>query len=454
MRNEFFLVEENPSMIPIYNHFKPIYFSMQNVLNAILPVPEKSSPNIVFYGIFGQQNLGNECTLTTTIYHTKRFFPKASFSTICSDPLEAHDWHGIPGINMDAMSEFSNPVLTHENANILVKLFRRFYIEIRHCWKLYKKLRDCDLLVVAGGGVLHDDTTGILGYPFYIFKIAAIARWCRCKSLIICVGAGPVYHPLSKFFIKKALSYASYRSYRDNFSKDYLIKIGSRVHTDPVFPDLVFSIPKYILPAVTHSGDNKKIVGIGLIDYYGQGSNKTKNSEQFYQDFISTMGAFVVWLLKNRYTVQMIIGDIEYDTPVVDDLRIHLNAIHPSLDMKDFIVKGINSNEELLSQLAKIDVVISPRYHNIILAMILNKCVIALSYNEKFEALMELFGLQDFCRPIDELDTLWLIDKFNAIISHEKSMKKQIHQITCQNRQLLDKQYNHIFGGYVSTLSK
>ena len=41
---------------------------------------------------------------------------------------------------------------------------------------------------------------------------------------------------------------ADYRSYRDEASSDCLKAIGFRSEQDPVYPDLVFSLPEALLP--------------------------------------------------------------------------------------------------------------------------------------------------------------------------------------------------------------
>lgn len=101
--------------------------------------------------------------------------------------------------------------------------------------------------------------------------------------------------------------------------------------------------------------------------------------------------------------------------------------------------------EQLLPQLAKSDVVVSPRFHNIILALMLNKPVISISYNEKFDSLMAGIGLAEYCQHIDHLDVDRLIEQLRELEKTAKKLTPQIQHKTEEYRRALDEQYNFIF---------
>ena len=69
------------------------------------------------------------------------------------------------------------------------------------------------------------------------------------------VGVGPIYGPLSRIFIKTALTVADYRGFRDEQSRNRLKQYGFERANDSVFPDLAFSLPPSVLPASSdHAG--------------------------------------------------------------------------------------------------------------------------------------------------------------------------------------------------------
>ena len=96
-----------------------------------------------------------------------------------------------------------------------------------------------------------------------------IAKLCGCKLLFVSVGAGPIYGRLSRWFVKKALASADFRSYRDNSTLQYLEKCDLLTGKDQVYPDLAFSLPE----AFIRRGVNIKtrpVIGLGLMQEAGR----------------------------------------------------------------------------------------------------------------------------------------------------------------------------------------
>ena len=79
-------------------------------------------------------------------------------------------------------------------------------------------MRTLDIFVISGGGQLLDSWGGTWDYPFTIFKWVVLAKLSGTKCYFVNVGAGPLKHPLSKFFITRALALADYVSFRDQKS--------------------------------------------------------------------------------------------------------------------------------------------------------------------------------------------------------------------------------------------
>lgn len=411
------------------------------------PIAEKKMQpkKIVLFGLFGQQNLGNECTLQAMIYHTRRCIPDAEIKCVCTGPEDTREKYGIPTFEMYAPSGEVRPGRNNTLLSNLKKIVARAWRELNHGVRGFRMLKGNDLLIVPGTGLLVDHTTGFRGYPFYVFKWSFIAKLCRCKLLIMSIGAGPIYHRLSRWFIKFALSQADKRSYRDAFSKNYIESIGFETNNDPVYPDLAFSLPRAIMSAQRSSQSQRRVVGLGVLDYYGPSGKLHQGGEAAYRDYIHKMATFVNWLIEHKYGVRMLIGDIKYDSNVSRDLMELLKERGLKNEYGQIINEPIFSVEHLVFQLGASDVVVSPRYHNVILALMLNKPVISLSYNEKFDSLMAALGLSDYCLRIDKLDVQRLIEQFIELEKNGKQLKSRIQQKIEEYRKALDKQYTIIF---------
>ncbi len=405
---------------------------------------------IAFFGLFGQQNLGNESTLQAILYHARRCMPDVEVKCICTGPEDVSQRYHISAfpISYQHAKGFKSKVRLSQT-NRLMKLLRQVLIripkELRHCFKALRALQGSHMLIVAGAGLLSDYATRPLGIPYEIFRWAVISKLCRCKLLFVSVGAGPICHPLTKWFIISALALADYRSYRDSFSKQYVKSIGFERKSDRVYPDLAFSLPRTMIPQCNRGIRTKPVVGVGLLDYNGRIGLRQPGSEAIYLDFISKLDTFVAWLLDHQYTVRILIGDALYDSRVKRDLLALIEKGASKFENGQIIDEPVSSVEELLSQLATTDVVISPRFHNILLALMLCKPVVSLSYHEKFESIMGKMGLAGYCQDIDHLDVDRLIEQFVRLEKKANTFKPHIERRTEACRKALEEQYRIIF---------
>ena len=105
------------------------------------------------------------------------------------------------------------------------------------------------------------------------------------------------------------------------------------------------------------------------------------------------------------------------------------------------------SAEQLLAQLAGTDIVVATRFHNILLALLLNKPVISISFHHKCASLMEEMGLSAYCHDVDHMDAGRLIEQFQDLERNAEKLKPAIRQRVEQSRRALDEQYSLIFKG-------
>jgi polysaccharide pyruvyl transferase WcaK-like protein len=401
---------------------------------------------ICLFGNFGRGNLGNECTLEAMLYNVRRYLPDAELRCICKGPDETSSRYHIAASPMREMPGIARSRPANPVARFLKRMFLGIPVEIYRCVKAVRTLRDTDMLVMTGTGMLSD--FGILPFDLHydILRWSVIAKLCRCKLLFVSVGAGPIDHPLSRCFVKWALSLADYRSYRDPFSKEYLKSIGFDTNGDGVYPDLAFSLPSDVIPDGHNHDRPKPVVGVGLMTYYDGRRHTAQRGEVVHGDYIATVADFVTWLLEHDYTVRLVIGDVYYDRRVCRDLRRVLAERDVQYHDDRLIDVPISSADEVLSQLAAADVVVASRFHNVLFAMMLTKPVVAISYHEKVDALMNELGLQEYCHDIDHLDVDRLIGQLTTLALDGEHVKPQMKQRTEAYRGALDEQYDRIFG--------
>lgn len=151
------------------------------------------------------------------------------------------------------------------------------------------------------------------------------------------------------------------------------------------------------------------------------------------------MADFVCWLVEHDYNVRLLIGDFHHDVKVREEV---VNAIKGRVvEVGRVVAEPILSVEELLRQLDETDLVISSRFHNLVLALLLNKPVIALSYQAKFDALMAELGLSDYCLPLGTVDVGSLTKLFEQLQNDAERLKPHIRNKIEKFREALDEQY-------------
>ena len=310
----------------------------------------------------------------------------------------------------------------------------------------FRTLMGTHMLIIPGTGFLTDAYTGPFGWSYGIFKWSLVAKLCRCKLLFVGVGAGPIYRPLSKWFTKRALSMADFRSYRDISTKEYLQSIGFSTNNDIVKPDLAFNLPEVLISHIEKIEKRRPVVGIGLMSYPGKLSVENPNSAT-YTAYLEKLVIFVEWLLERGYDVRLLIGDLIYDEPAKNDFMELFRKSKSCHLVGRIIDEPILSVEHLLSQLAVIDFVVATRFHNVLLSIVLNKPVISISFHHKCVSLMNEIGLSDYCQDIHQLDVDRLVEQFCSVEKNADNLKLLMKQKTQEYRLALDDQYKLIFNG-------
>lgn len=400
---------------------------------------------IALFGVFGAQNIGNEYTLQAMLYNVQQRAPEAEVYSICYEPQETRRLHGLRAVPVKCaqLSRHFPPA-----RNVIVKAlrgaFRRIPLELYDWCRSVRVLRGTDLLVITGTGIVTDYCGSAFGFPYDLFKWSVAAKLAGCKVRFVGVGVGPIYLKLSRMFIKAALTIADYRGFRDEQSKNRLKQQGFERAKDAVFPDLAFSLPFSVLPTPSEHAGGKPVVGLGVMKFVDIHKGATVDYDAAYERYIETMCGFTTWLLQHGYAVRVLEGDLHYDPPVRADLKARLEAHGIKYGVDDITNPEITSPQVLLEHLAAVDFIVSPRFHNLVLGIMFNKPVIAISYDPKNDALLESCGLGEYCQHIESVELKRLIAQFMRLASRADRLRVGLRRKTDENRSLLNEQYRQI----------
>ena len=362
---------------------------------------------ITVFGNFGSSNYGNELTLVTVLSHLRRMHPDAEYCCVCPNPLAVEARYGIEAVPIALGRQLWR-------ADVL----RRYFSAFGLLWR-------SDVFLVPGTGLLTD----AYGFPdwglYSLFKWSVMAKVCRCRILFLSVGAGPIYSAKGRRLAKLALSLAGYRSYRDDASKRCLLDAGLRVAADPVYPDLVFGLPDSHVPSGRdRSRADRPVVGLGLMVYAGRYSARD-SSQSVYVAYMEALATFAEWLLEQGYDIRFLTGDDD-DEVVIQEFVSLLRARVGAADERRLLHQPITSLDELLLQLGTVDLVVATRFHNVLLALVLEKPVIAISFHHKSAALMEEMGLAEYRHDINRMDATALIAQFQDVEARSELLKTRI----------------------------
>jgi polysaccharide pyruvyl transferase WcaK-like protein len=402
---------------------------------------ESRRKRIAFFGHFDSSNFGNESTLQAILYHLRCLQPAAEvtcISTGADATVRTHQIEAIPITERLAKSWVPKNPLTRVLRKVCIGIPSELYQWI----KGLVVLRRTDILIIPGTGLLTD-AYGLRGWgPYSLLKWSLMAKICRCKLLLVSVGAGPICGALGRCFVKSTLSLADFRSYRDTSTMQYLKSIGFRTDKDRVYPDLAFSLPEVVIPHQEAKEGRRSIIGLGLMEYAGISFSRPSN--ETYQVYLENLVTVASWLLAHDYDIRLLIGDLG-DMHVTREFRGLLRKRLSVCDEGRIIDEPVHSVEDLLSQIASTKIVVATRFHNVLLALLCNKPVISISFHHKCESLMSAMGLSSYCLDINELKADTLIEKFCDLETNAGKLKPLIREKVTEFRRALDEQYNLIF---------
>lgn len=386
----------------------------------------KSACKIALFGNVGINNLGNECTLDALIYNIRKHIPQAEMFVICTNPDDTASRHNLPTVQMESKPLFRSASSGKRGlaTRVFRLLFDRLPAELRGFVAAWRQLKDADMLLMAGTGMLTDDGEAPLGLPFQILKWSFAARLRGTSVRFVAAGVGPLSTRLARCFVRTALWRADYRSYRDLQSHQRLIEAGFHHYQDRVVPDLAFSFPRERLPRLRST--TRSIVGVGLIDHLPRGTPTANDALQF-ETYFTTMVDFVADLIDRGLSVRLLYGDSLGDYAVGQRLADQLAQRSSGYSSDRIDSEPLDSVDDLLLALVGTSLVTSPRFHNLVLAVMIGKPIIPISYDAKTEAIAETFDAARYCQPIWDLDRDKLLtDCIQALEENEKHASRLV----------------------------
>ena len=176
----------------------------------------------------GFGNLGDDATLDSVLQNLRNRWPHAKVIAFTMNPVDTYKRHHVPSYairlkwksaphNQKAVSSdkgfkarVKRETAKYRKLFALLRAINRVTIETPKLLlqessflvESFFLVKDLDLLVISGGGQLLDSWGGPWAFPYTIFKWVILAKLAHVKCYFVNVGAGPLEHSLSKWFVR------------------------------------------------------------------------------------------------------------------------------------------------------------------------------------------------------------------------------------------------------------
>jgi polysaccharide pyruvyl transferase WcaK-like protein len=418
----------------------------------------------------GHGNLGDDATLNAVMQNIKSRWPDAVVIGLSLNPHDTGTRHGIPSYAIRRDSKLSPTRHAPAKSNntslkarlkavlvryrllfqffravntLAVRMPKAFFQELYFLAESFRITKSLDVLVICGGGQLLDCWGGPWGFPYTLFKWIMLARVSRAKCYFINVGAGPLERPLSKWFVKHALSLADYVSFRDDKSRAVVQAVGFSRRTE-VLVDNVYSFDACAANTRGIGRTDRRIVGLSPMAYCDPRRYWDKD-QAAYDCYIRKFAAFGAKLVHCDYRLMLFSTDIGFDFEAIDDLTRALTRGTNRSGSRSIMCPPVLETEGLLSQMYLMDYSVTCRFHGVVFAHLMNIPVLALSHHPKVATLMNDLGLSEYCLDIRSFDSEVLMETFIRLTNRRDEVRDRMADKVEKYKVTLRRQFDTLF---------
>lgn len=342
--------------------------------------------SITLSGYYGFHNIGDEAILEAIINALRRSRPEVKIAVLSAEPEHTSKTYGVEAVSRT------------------------------HLPSIIRLLRQSDLLISGGGGLLQD-ITGPRSIPYYL-GIMELAMLLKTKVAVYAHGVGPLRHNWSRLWVKRVLSRVEWVSVRDAASAQFLTELGLnrqvRITADPVYSLEPASREEIVSFWEAHGvklSPAEPLVGIALRPYPGE--------TEFDRRLLQVIQSGCNYLQK-EFGARLVYlpFHLEKDLPLARALA----SLTPS---KGIIFAESLSPREIIKLLGGLDLLIGMRLHSLIFAAICGVPFVAIPYDPKVNAFLEYMEENTFLPP-EKLTFQELLVNLKAALYQGKEQRERL----------------------------
>lgn len=380
------------------------------------------------YGFIGSGNLGNDASFEVVLDWLRGCGGEAVFPRVITLAPEAvRERYGVETVALRIADPL--PDRTGWTAALL-RVGTRLLDLPRTLWLV----RGVDAVIVPGMGVL-EEKLGVRpwGLPLWLATVGLACRLLRRPLVLVCVGAEPIRDPVTRRLFVAAVALADHVSYRDALSAEAMARCGAR-EPDAVAADLVLARS----PGPVHRPEPGRVV-VGVMRYFGD-SDLPDAGDAANRAYLRALTTVVEALLDGGDQVVLVGGD-RVDRDAAERLRATVVERRPGLRDEALQVRPVDSYDDLCAEMARAEVVVATRFHNLICALSVGVPVVSVGYADKNAALMSDLGLSGFSQCVGDFDPhrlLVQLDRARHSSWPRQAVAARLHQRAAAVEQVLD----------------
>ena len=197
-----------------------------------------AAPKVGLFGLLGSGNSGNDASMETVLAYLREAHPDAVVDALCAGPERVRARYGIDATPLFWYDRFGQRKTGAQAA--FLKIIGKG-VDTVH---IASWVRRHDAVIVPGAGALETTLPQRpWGFPYALLVLASSGRLFRTKVALVSVGADLINKRANRWVSNATARFASYRSYRDAYSREAMRQRGIDTSSDRVYPDLVFGVP-------------------------------------------------------------------------------------------------------------------------------------------------------------------------------------------------------------------
>ena len=384
---------------------------------------DRGPRRVLLVGDFGGGNSGNDSSLEVFARAVCARLPDAKIVVLGRNPETITNRFGFE----------AHPLYDRPRTGRLGSLLGRLTDPVRYA----RIVRSCQAAVVPGMGAM-EGTMGlhVFGMRYVILLISLTCRLLRVPFGLVGIGVSPADSVAARAVGRWAGRLATFRSYRDEFSRSSAIAFGLGRPSDQVYADSVFLEEAPVLPIP----DGPDHVGLGVVTFFG--SHPTTSSEvndAANRRYVERMVRLGTALVNSGVDVTVLTGGAS-DIPVVLAVAAGIRAAQD-----DESRAGVTSftgldRHDLLELMSRLHLVAAAQYHSLVYSLMAGRPPVAMGYGQKAVEVATAAGFGRQAQLLDEFDVDRALADIKGLLNERAAAAERAQEACVRLRRLANGQ--------------